>query len=478
MEQSQDSANHNKSISKERLDIYNGNETGIDKNTGLLTSQSLNRSLYQYLQLNDNNWVLAMLDVDGLASINEKLGYDGANHKITEIGRVIAAFCQKNPQKLKGYKCSEVVTGKGDLFGVLMKCNQGKLKHSELYIKKLMKKITTLTGETVSVGIAKMKEWETYNQWKLRAYKNIAKVKETGKGSDDYYSDIDVKFVKKAIAKQESKENINSSDEKTKEFEKKTIKKKRRLGTKKEFEEKIQEIANKEDKDWVVAVMDIDDLGEFLFQHGNDRALVKPEIVKLETAMVELFNDIEYSTESHYFGYNLTNGDEYGIILYDSKDISKCCVSAYDVLEGLRLRICDKCAFTVSIGYSRIIEDDLGMPDDLFERVNNHLKAAKKNGKNMVHFGQTKDLLSDIKDSDEDDDDDHDSGIGNDIDNTTQLKRGMKTVNAPSIVNEDDDIERQSLKRIEVCFLIFLFRFFAIALFYLCCLFFQTYFLS
>ena len=190
--------------------------------------------------------------------------------------------------------------------------------------------------------------------------------------------------------------------------------------------------------------MDIDDLGTLLFENNDDRLSVATEINKLETTMIELFNDLDFGkTEKgdlNYFGFNLTDGDEYGIILNDSKDINKCFVSAHDVLEGLRIRICSKCSFTVSIGYSRIIEDDLGMPDDLFERVNKHLKQAKKNGKNMIHFGQKKDLLSDIIDIDSKNDN-----------NDNEQSRMNKLNRIHSLDDQDDKIQMQSVQQIEVC---------------------------
>ena len=67
MQRSSSTSSH----SKRRRDTYDevftfqSNETMIDINTGLLSSKSLNHSLYQYLQLSDKNWVLAMIDIDG-----------------------------------------------------------------------------------------------------------------------------------------------------------------------------------------------------------------------------------------------------------------------------------------------------------------------------------------------------------------------------------------------------------------------------
>ena len=55
-----------------------------------------------------------------------------------------------------------------------------------------------------------------------------------------------------------------------------------------------------------------------------------------------------------------------------------------------------KCSFTVCIGSSRLIEDDLGMADDWYQRINNNLKQAKKNGPNEICFGIS---MNNVKDS-------------------------------------------------------------------------------
>ena len=64
-------------------------------------------------------------------------------------------------------------------------------------------------------------------------------------------------------------------------------------------------------------------------------------------------------------------------------------VPGHEILETLKEEINTKCSFSVSIGSSRLIEDDLGIMDDWIERINNNLKQAQKNGKNQVCFGGT-----------------------------------------------------------------------------------------
>ena len=188
-----------KNSPKRRLELYHSlfveNNNGIDSNGGLLSTRSLNFSLYTLLHLGDENWVLAMIDIDRFKDMNKKLEYSAANMKISHVGDVILQFCSKLKLKLKGYKCDDIIKGKDDLFAVLMNCAPN-LNTSEKYVSKLMKQIKSVTNETVSIGIAKMNNWETYEEWKLRALTNLNKVKEGAKGQDDFYTDVNVVFRK------------------------------------------------------------------------------------------------------------------------------------------------------------------------------------------------------------------------------------------------------------------------------------------
>ena len=74
------------------------------------------------------------------------------------------------------------------------------------------------------------------------------------------------------------------------------------------------------------------------------------------------------------------------MIIYDSRN-DDVIIPGHDVLETLLFGIRDNCNVTVSIGYSKLIDDDLLMSDDWFERINDYLKQAKVNGKNQIYFG-------------------------------------------------------------------------------------------
>ena len=165
--------NNNYSNGKQkRLDFYksvfNQQTDDVDKNTGLFFSSSLNYILHTFLFLDDSQWVLAMIDIDGLKDINDKLGYSGANEKIEQIGTIICKFCNKNKVKLKGYKCNDVVSGKGDLFGVLIKCEI---------------RMDNSIDFTVSIGCSKLIEDDLGmpDDWYQRVNDNLKQAKKNGK---------------------------------------------------------------------------------------------------------------------------------------------------------------------------------------------------------------------------------------------------------------------------------------------------------
>ena len=139
------------------------------------------------------------------------------------------------------------------------------------------------------------------------------------------------------------------------------------------------------------------------------------------------------SNSGKYFGYKLTSGDEFALIVCDSRKDPQCILPGHDVLEMLLYRIHDNCDVTVSIGYTKLIDDDLRMSDDLFERANDHLKQAKLNGKNQIYFGQ--------------------KNINTDDGKEDELK----------LDDQDDEIQQKSLQDIKVSVLS---RFFLLVLHY------------
>ena len=411
-----------------RLELYkslfgHGTNKGCEK-TGLNSNESLNYSLYTFLHLCDIHWVLAVIDVNDFDAMNEKYGQHGAKRKMDQIATVIQNFCQNDTRKLKGYRYKRNGNNNNnssigsdedhDLFAMLMHCHP-QINISHKYISKLIERIEQQTNEKVSVGIAKMNEWETFEEWKQRAIKNMQNSKNGyGVSSNAFYSDIDVKYLKPMVA---------------------GIKTVAKLGSKEEFDKKMQEIANNENYDWVVAMMQIDDFDSFVFLNNNNQEIIKTEVEKIETEMSNLFDIYGNGMHTKYFGYNLsTDGSKIGMVLYDSKDSSKCLVPAHDLLEALKEEINSKSRLTVSIGCSRLNENDLGMSFDWYERVKRNLAQARKNGKNSICYGNGK------KNENED--------TGTD---RKESKCDQSIHNSVNFDAEADKIEKKSLQVLEVC---------------------------
>ena len=375
---------------KKRLELYSNlfgqamNNSRCAK-TGLQFASSLHYSLHTFLHLCDKNWVLAIVDIAEIDKFDKKYG-QLAKQKILQIATVIRKFCENDSRKLKAFKYND----DGDLFALLMYCYP-KLDKCEKYILKLINKIEQQTNESVCVGIAKMNEWETFEEWKHRAMKNLENVKNTAtetmvkesKTSNSFFfSDIGVDYVNPKLGARTSQDEKKQQEEQQRGPVAK-------LGTQQDFDRKMQEIANNEDYDWIVALMTIDDFDSFVFSCDNNQEMIKNEIKKMKEEIYRLFdiyqsfygNDLD-TQEEKYFGYNLSNRNtngKFGLILYDSEDRNKCYVPAHEMLETIKEEISMKCLFTVSIGASRLIEDDLGFSDDWYERARKNLEKTKTN---------------------------------------------------------------------------------------------------
>ena len=419
---------------QQRLQLYNS-LFGQEKNkicdkTGLQFTSSLNYSLYTFLHLSDKYWVLSLIDIESFDILQEKYGTSKVQNKLNQIGTVVKNFSDNNPNKLKGYKCNDLVYEsddddcKHDIFSLLMYCYP-KVEISEKYISKLIKKIQQQTNETVFVGIAKMNEWETFEQWKARAFKNLKNALNatttdtTNNNNITFFSDVGVNYVNPNKNEQDEKQQQHGADG--------VVNKK--MGNKERFDLKMKEIANNEEYEWLVAIMAVDDYDSFVFSKDGNKEEVDREIEKMKTATFRLFDIYGNGTniqELKYFAYNLGRAGKFGLILYDSKDLSKCFVPGHEIVETLQEEISMKCQFTVSIGCSRLMEDDWGMTDDWIERITNNLKQAKKEGKNGICFH----TRSDRTDNDD-----------------KELESKFNVVN----INGDDIIKTKSLTEIDVC---------------------------
>ena len=355
-------------------------------NAGLLSSRSLNYALQALLSMENDTWSLAMIDIGSVAPV-----------RIEQFGTTIGGFCSKLQPKLKACKCNNATNDNRKLFGVLINCSAG-LFESEIYMLRLMNEINSVSNddETVSISIAKMNKWETFDEWKTRAIKNIQKIKQKQKQNakhkstkNDIYSDIDVDYSKPQQNVKTSKNNTETIDAKEQKDDMSDVIDK--LGSKDELDAKMIEIASDEEssKDWIVALMSIDESENDNNDNGREQ-LQTEHRDKVEKEILKLFGIFDHGNKKDdmkYFGYKLSGGDVFGMILFDLEDDSKC-IPGHDLLEILLDNIKNNCSFTVSIGYSKLMDDDLGLTDEWLARANVNLKQAKKNGKNQIYFGK------------------------------------------------------------------------------------------
>ena len=105
------------------------------------------------------------------------------------------------------------------------------------------------------------------------AFKNLKYGKEKAivQRNETFSSDINAKYV-----------NLNQRDMDEKEEKEKEKKEQgvvNKLGNEEEFNSKMQEIANNENYDWNVGVMEIDDFDSFVFSNNNNKEIILKEIV-------------------------------------------------------------------------------------------------------------------------------------------------------------------------------------------------------
>ena len=308
-----------------------------------------------------------MLNIDNLKAINEELGYDGANVRINLLGQIISKFCQRQPFKFKGFRNQE--NGKGDEFGIIIHCSR-KLEFAERQMKLLMKQIKMqFETMTVSIGIAKLLIDDTFKDWKKRALENVAKVKENG--GNDIYSDINVDLNNSNNKKIENDNNVTktSNNKKDNWIE---------LGDLKEFETRLKKIVIDEDCNWIMALLDGDNMGDYKDTHGVDAT--QKEIDKIGNEIIRL---VLIFGKDIINGYKLSGGDEFGLIIKNNNNT----LPGKDIIRVLIENVESNCCVTISVGFSYLDVENEEMVDEWHERTNKYLTQAKKNGKNQMYFG-------------------------------------------------------------------------------------------
>lgn len=411
------------------------NVTGIDKETGLLGTNALNYSLQTYLHLGDDRWVLAMLDIDNLKHLNDTLGYSGTNARIKFVGQIIKDFCDSNPLKFQGFRNNDgSFGGKGDLFAILIYCKRN-LQFAERHMKSLIKQINNISNTQVSVGIAKMNKnknknnktaVESFEQWKHRAFNNILKVKNNINSENHIYSDINEILEDAHDSKDDSKDNNNSNSD-TNDKKNNTIKVIGSLGDKQSFDEKMKEMVMNEDNKWILGIIDADNMGDFKDEKG--KVFANNEIIKIGNEILKMSNILG---KEYCLGYKLSGGDEFGIIIHESDNSI---LPGKDIIQTLIDNVSFNSQVTISVGFSKLDIDNEEMTHEWYQRTNEYLSQAKKNGKNQCYFGQDMSVFGMTRTK---------SMMGDEFDIMNQITENENNT------MEDDQITLHSLQSIEV----------------------------
>ena len=172
------------SFSEDVIDVdgkkqYNSTATLIDENdkeTGLQSESSLMKSLSSSLQMENDDWVLCLIEIDSDGDTN------GDNTR-KQVGTIIKKYVSIDPSGRKGYRLFD---SKYNRFGIFMNCS--KLGEISIRMKTLMNHIKNNCATTVFVGIAKMDLTNDCHSWKKRAIDNLNVAKSSGR--DSMYSDI------------------------------------------------------------------------------------------------------------------------------------------------------------------------------------------------------------------------------------------------------------------------------------------------
>ena len=260
------SASNNELLDTFHMVFSRKNLNDIDESTGLGLNNSLNYSLKTCLLLEDDKWLLGILDIDNLKNINDKIGYKDANIKIITLGRIIKEFCDEKPLKTKGFRYNNIENNKADMFAILIRYSK-KISNIERRLKTLMNKINNILNITISIGLSKMNINDNnsfnFQEWINKSIKFMLNVQNSG--GNDIYSDIygDISDDNNDLTITTNTNGNNSESNKDSDLERDEISYK--LGNEVLFESKGKEIAMKEDPNWILALIDADNMGLYFF---------------------------------------------------------------------------------------------------------------------------------------------------------------------------------------------------------------------
>ena len=194
------------------------------------------------------------------------------------------------------------------------------------------------------------------------------------KGGNSIHCDFDKEFsdMKQQQQQQQEKKsddsgNMNKKDSKSDRF-----------GDRAALDAKTKEIAMKEDENWILAIIDGDNMGKFKAKYGKDAT--HNEIIKIGDEIDKLCQILD---PKKYIAFKLSGGDEYAMLLFDNKNSKECILPAKEIIQQLIENVASYCKVTISVGFARLMVKENELADEWRERANKYLEQAKENGKNQ-----------------------------------------------------------------------------------------------
>ena len=297
-----------------------------DKETGLELGASLMKSLSASLQVENDDWVLCLLEIDSDGDSDGDCDNDKASCK--QVGTIIKKYVSTDPVGRKGYRLFD--SGKSNLFGIVLHCSK-QLRISEIQMKTLMNHIKNNCAITVSVGIAKMDLKNDCHLWRKRGMDNLNVAKSYG--GDTLYSDIDIDI------------NTNANDKNSKQ------EKDMSFGDKKAFQSKLEHILNRKDAlsnlEWFVGVLKI------YHDDDADQTVINDEMVKVSNEIIDICNILNKykGDDDQCAGYKISDENKFLLIMKDKNGI----LSSQEIIDTLIGNVIYNCNVGISGSNNRVI---------------------------------------------------------------------------------------------------------------------------
>ena len=389
------------SIFKDLFDTNYKRNTEDDFDSKLFTVNAINYFLKSCVCVRDDKWVLAIIDINNLKQLNTESHQRHQGLTVKALDGIVYNFCQRQPFKFKGFRCVVNINDnatKKNVFGMLIYCRKNfdfAEKQTNILIQEIKDKMGDNNNVGISIGISKMSDGESFEEWKDRAIRSM----KLTKSHDECKTDHDASLAN------DDDDEVGISVDMNSVLTNWQIS--RYLGDENDFESRIRKIEIDEDGDWFLAMLARDcGVNDHDYDHDNEKIIreIRNEILKL---IVFFKGDnkliVGYELQLSGDGKGKDNG-KFALIIYDTtnnkdknenketvdKNISKqarkkCILSSKEIVSVLIENIERNCNVRVSVGFACLNgKEKIG---EWKERANLHLNQAKKNGKNSIYFG-------------------------------------------------------------------------------------------